>query len=378
MKAGAVAVLSWQKTASNKTLKALSDEPNSLNIIRPDDWHAHFREGEMMRLALPHTTRVFARAIAMPNLAVPLTDATSCSRYRKALVDEASGGFEPLVTLYLNDATTPQTIAAAKPDAGAYDEVFGAKLYPKGATTGADHGVSDVVGLYPAFEEMQKRRLPLLLHGESVEADVDFYDREKVFIETTLSPMRKRFPELKIVLEHVTTREAVDFVRSENNTGATITPHHLLYTRNALFDGGLRPHRHCLPPAQRERDRAALIEAATGGEPCFFAGTDSAPHRLEDKCRDHGCAGVFNAPAAIETYAEIFELAGALNKLEAFTGVNGAAFYGLAQNTQRLRLVKQPWRVPEALEAGDLRVVPFRAGETVAWRASVQDAAAPQ
>ncbi len=328
----------------------------------------------MMRLALPHTTRVFARAIAMPNLAAPLTDAAACSRYRKALAREAKNGFEPMVTLYLNDATTPQIIAAAKPDAGAYGEVFGAKLYPKGATTGAEHGVSDVAGLYPVFEEMQKRRLPLLLHGESTDADVDFYDREKVFIETTLAPMRRRFPELKIVLEHVTTREAVDFVRSQNNTGATITPHHLLYNRGALFDGGLRPHRHCLPPAQREDDRATLVEAATGGDPRFFAGTDSAPHRLEDKCRDHGCAGVFNAPAAIETYAEIFERAGALDRLEAFTGVHGAAFYGVAQNAQRLQLVKRPWRVPEALEADGLRVVPFRAGETVAWQALVQDA----
>lgn len=348
--------------------------PNSLNIIRPDDWHAHFREGEMMRFVLPYTTRVFARAIAMPNLTAPLADAPACARYRRTLADEAGGGFEPLATLYLNDATTPQTIAAVKPDAGAYAEVFGAKLYPKGATTGAEQGVSDVAALYPVFEEMQRRRLPLLLHGESVEAGVDFYDREKVFIETTLAPVRRRFPELKIVLEHVTTREAVDFVRNENNTGATITPHHLLYTRSALFDGGLRPHRHCLPPAQREDDRAALVEAATGGDPRFFAGTDSAPHRLEDKCRDHGCAGVFNAPAAIETYAEVFERAGALDRLQGFTGVHGAAFYGVAQNTRRLRLVRQPWRVPETLEAGGLRIVPFRAGETVAWRAVAQDA----
>ncbi len=323
----------------------------------------------MMRFVLPHTTRVFARAIAMPNLAAPLTDAAACSRYRAALAAaSADADFEPLVTLYLSDATTPATIMEAKPDAGAYAGIFGAKLYPRGATVGAEHGVADIAGLYPVFEEMQKRRLPLLLHGESTGAAVDFYDREKTFIGTTLTPLRKHFPELKIVLEHVTTREAVDFVRDEQHTGATITPHHLLYNRNALFDGGLRPHRHCLPPAQRERDREALVGAAVSGEACFFAGTDSAPHPLENKHCDYGCAGVFNAPAALETYAEVFERAGALDRLEAFTGVNGAAFYGLAQNRERVMLVKQPWRMPEKLKAGALCVVPFRAGETVAWR----------
>ena len=239
---------------------------------------------------------------------------------------------QPLTTLYLNDTTTVATIAAAKPDPRAYTEVFGAKLYPKGATTGAEHGVTHIKNLYSVFEEMEKRALPLLLHGESTAPEIDFYDREKKFIGDTLEPMRKHFPQLKIVLEHITTREAVDFVRASNNTGATITPHHLLYNRNALFEHGLRPHRHCLPPAQREDDRAALIKAATGGEAAFFAGTDSAPHPIEAKHCDHGCAGIFNAPAALETYTEIFEHADALDKLEAFTSIHGAAFYGLEQN----------------------------------------------
>ncbi len=360
----------------------MNEASDSLNIIRPDDWHAHFREGEMMRFVLPHTTRVFARAIAMPNLTVPLTDATLCSRYRADLAAAADGGFEPLTTLFLTDATTPAVIADAKPDAGAYGAVFGAKLYPKNATTGAEHGVGDVKGLYPAFEEMQKRGLPLLLHGESTEPAIDFYDRERTFIETTLAPLRAHFPELRIVLEHITTREAVDFVRATDNTGATITPHHLLYNRNALFDGGLRPHRHCLPLAQRESDRAALIGAATSGDACFFAGTDSAPHPLESKHCDHGCAGVFNAPAALETYTEIFEQAGTLDRLEAFTSINGAAFYGVAQNQERVTLIKRPWCVPPAfetaVETGGLRVVPFRAGDTITWQVSARNAPVAQ
>ena len=349
----------------------MNKTPDRLSIIRPDDWHTHFREGEMMRLALPHTTRVFARAIAMPNLTAPLTDAAACHRYRAALSAAVENpDFEPLVTLYLNDATKPTAIAEAKPGPEDYAGVFGAKLYPKGATTGAEHGVADVAGLYPVFEEMEKRRLPLLVHGESAEPGIDFYDRETTFINTTLVPLRRHFPELKIVLEHITTREAADFVRSEQNTGATITPHHLLYNRGALFDNGLRPHRYCLPPMQRESDREALVAAATGGEPCFFAGTDSAPHPVESKHRDHGCAGIFNAPAALETYTEIFERAGALDRLETFTGINGAAFYGLAQNTGRISLVRQPWQVPGKIEAGRLRVIPFRAGETIRWRVS--------
>ena len=352
----------------------MNNAPDKLSIINPDDWHVHFREGDMMRFVLPHTARVFTRAIAMPNLTTPLTDAAACSRYRATLIAAANTSFEPLATLYLTDATTPATIAQAKPEAGAYADVFGAKLYPKDATTGSDHGVSNIAGLYPVFEEMQKRRLPLLLHGESTEAGIDFYDREKTFIDAMLVPLRKHFPELKIVLEHITTHEAVAFVRSEWNTGATITPHHLLYNRNALFEGGLRPHLHCLPPMQRERDRATLVAAATSGEACFFAGTDSAPHTLEDKHCDHGCAGIFNAPVALETYTEIFEQAGALDRIETFTSVNGAAFYGLAQNEGHITLVKQPWRVPEKIETGKSCVVPFRGGEIVDWRVARQTA----
>ena len=342
--------------------------PESFSITQPDDWHCHFREGEMMRFVLPYTARSFARAIAMPNLSSPLTDVASCLRYFHEITDAVPGGLKPLMTLYLHDRTTAAVIAKAKPDSGKYDRIFGAKLYPRGATTGAEHGVGDIRNLHAVFEEMQRRALPLLLHGESTDANVDFYDREKIFIEKTLTPLRRDFPDLKIVLEHITTQEAVSFVRGESNIAATITPHHLLYNRNALFEGGLRPHRHCLPPAQRESHREALVHAATGGEKCFFAGTDSAPHATKNKHRDFGCAGIFNAPVALETYAEIFERRGALDKLEAFTSVNGAGFYGVARNRGRLTLVKRPWRVPETIGAENLRLVPFRAGETVPWQ----------
>ena len=322
----------------------------------------------MMRLVLPYTAHVFARAIAMPNLSDPLTDVASCLRYFHEITAATTGRLKPLMTLYLHDRTTAATIAKAKPDPGKYDQIFGAKLYPRGATTGAGHGVRNIENLHAVFEEMQRRALPLLLHGESTDANVDFYDRERTFIEKTLVPLRKDFPALKIVLEHITTQEAVSFVHNESNVAATITPHHLLYNRNALFEGGLRPHRHCLPPAQRESHREALIRAATNGAKRFFAGTDSAPHTAETKHCDLGCAGIFNAPAALETYAEIFDRRGALDKLEAFTSINGAGFYGVARNQRHLTLVKRPWRVPETIEAGSLRLIPFRAGETVTWQ----------
>ena len=325
-----------------------------------------------MRFALPYTSRVFARAIAMPNLRIPLTDAALCARYHEDLTVATTDDFEPMVTLYLTDNTTSTDITDVKPNANTYDQVFGAKLYPKGTTTGSEYGVANIKDLYPVFETMQQQKLPLLLHGESAESNIDFYDREKRFIETTLIPIRKYFPELKIVLEHITTREAVDVVRTENNICATITPHHLLYNRNALFDGGLRPHRYCLPPAQRENDRISLIDAAISGNKCFFAGTDSAPHQIENKHCDHGCAGIFNAPVALETYTEIFEQAGALNNLEDFVSVNGAAFYGIERNKKHLKLVKTSWRVPEILVADCLQLVPFRAGETITWQVSTQ------
>ena len=349
-----------------------TEVPDRFSIIQPDDWHCHFREGEMMRLVLPCTARTFARAIAMPNLSNPLTEVASCLRYFDEITTVAADDLKPLMTLYLYDRTTVATIAKAKPDPEKYDRIFGAKLYPQGATTGAEHGVGDIKKLYPVFEEMQRRALPLLLHGESTEANVDFYDREKRFIEKTLAPLHRDFPALKIVLEHITTQEAVNFVCSASNVAATITPHHLLYNRSAMFEGGLRPHRHCLPPAQRESHRESLVEAATSGAECFFAGTDSAPHATENKHCDHGCAGIFNAPVALETYAEIFDRQGALDKLEAFTSINGAGFYGVARNRRHLTLMKRPWRVPETIEAGGLRLVPFRAGETVPWQVAEQ------
>ena len=356
------------ETGLNENKRALNDASDSLNIIRPDDWHAHFREGSLMHLALPYTQRVFARAIAMPNLRTPLTDASRCRDYHDTLIAASNNSFQPLATLYLSDDTTPEIIAEVKPERDVYDKVFGAKLYPKGATTGAQHGVGNVKALYPVFEEMQTRALPLLLHGESTDTAVDFFDREKTFINDTLTPLRKQFPQLKIVLEHVTTREAVEFVRASLHTAATITPHHLLYNRNALFEDGLRPHRHCLPPAQREQHRIALVQAATGGETCFFAGTDSAPHPIGDKHCDHGCAGIFNAPAALETYTEVFEQAAALDRLEAFVSINGAVFYGVPQNTGRITLSKKNWRVPEVIGTDEISVVPFRAGERITWQ----------
>lgn len=340
-----------------------------LDITPPDDWHAHFRDGALLRLALPHTARACRRAIAMPNLDPPVVTTAQCRLYRERLLAAAGGRpFEPLMTLYLTDETPRAEIAEAKPDPDCYDAVYGVKLYPRDATTNAASGVRDIDGRAPVFEEMEKRGLPLLVHGECVAPDIDVYDRECVFIERALEPLRRRFPQLKIVFEHITTREAVDYVRATPGVGATITPHHLIYNRNALFEDGLRPHRHCLPVAKREDARRALVEAACSGDADFFAGTDSAPHPLSAKHAAVGCAGVFSAPCAIETYAEIFEQAGALDRLDAFAGRNGAAFYGVAPNAGAVRLARAPWRVPERIEHAGETVVPFRAGETVAWQ----------
>lgn len=349
--------------------KLSADSQTQLTIIKPDDWHAHFRDGAMMRLVSPHTARSFARAIAMPNLNPPLTDRAACTAYAERLAATCEPSMQVLPVLFLRDETTPDEVKQAKPDPENYDGVYGAKLYPRNATTQSEQGVCDYARLAPTFAAMEERALPLLVHAESADDGVDVYDREAVFLERTLTPIRERFPRLKIVVEHVSTRVGVDFVRAFEHTGATITPHHLLYNRNALFQGGLRPHRYCLPPAKREEDRVALVRAACGGDERFFCGTDSAPHDDTRKVCDHGCAGVFNAPTALATYAEIFEAEGALDRLEAFAGVNGAKFYGAPLNTQTLTLRKEEWRVPERIEDGDgLVVTPFRAGEVLRWR----------
>ena len=341
-----------------------------LSIIKPDDWHAHFRDADMMRLVAPYTARTFARAIAMPNLNPPLRSVDECAAYAVRLRAACGRSLRPLMTLFLHDDISVKEILRAKPDPGRYDLIYGAKLYPRGSTTHAQQGVSDVKRLAAAFAAMEEQDLPLLVHAEEPDTDIDLYDREAVFIDKALSPIREQFPALKMIVEHATSRHALAFVRDTRNTAATITPHHLLYNRNALFEGGLRPHRYCLPPAKREQDRLALIEAACSGDARFFCGTDSAPHTEDAKLCDHGCAGIFNAPTALETYAEIFDAANSLDKLEAFTSINGARFYGVPVNTERLTLHKRTWRAPAAIVDGDTRVTPFRAGEAITWRAA--------
>ena len=323
----------------------------------------HFREGAMLNLVAPYTARIFKRAIAMPNLRSPLYDGHACRRYQ-AQVLAACGDhdFTPLPVLYLSDATKADTIHAATP------QVPAAKFYPRGATTGSLDGVSDYRKILPALTAMEKVGMLLLVHGETTDPAVDIYEREKVFIEQTLAPIRNQFSDLKIVFEHITSRAAIAFVSANNNTAATITPHHLLYNRSDLFVDGLRPHRYCLPVAKSEEDRAALVKAASSGQACFFAGSDSAPHTESDKCKDHGCAGIFNAVAALETYTEVFERMNALHQLENFTSVYGARFYGLALNQETITLVREPWQVPMEIESSAVRVVPFRAGETIMWQ----------
>ena len=334
---------------------------SELSLTAPDDWHLHVRDGAIMRAVLPFTTRVFRRAIIMPNLPRPVTDVALAAAYRERILAAAPDRFEPLMTLYLTEQTRPRDVAHA----AACDFVHAFKLYPKGATTHSGAGVSDVAKISGVLEAMQRHDVPLLIHGETPDADVDAFDREKTFIERTLIPLRKDFPALRVVLEHVTTSDAVDYVREAGaHTGATITPHHLLYSRNALFDGGLRPHRYCLPLPQRETHRKALVAAACGGDASFFLGTDSAPHARHDKESACGCAGVFNAPAAIGIYATIFDEAGALDRLERFAGTNGARFYRLPPNRERVTLVREAESVPRRV--GD--VVPLLAGRDVAWR----------
>jgi dihydroorotase len=338
-----------------------------LTLTRPDDWHLHLRDGAAMRDVLPHTARQFTRAIVMPNLKPPVTTVAEALAYRHRILEALPAGssFEPLMTLYLTDATGPDEIRRAAEEPG----VVALKLYPAGATTHSDAGVKSLEGLYPVLAAMQRHDVPLLVHGEVTDPDIDIFDREKVFIDRYLTRIAATFPELRIVLEHVTTRDGVQFVRDGSaRIGATLTAHHLLYNRNALLAGGIRPHFYCLPILKRESHRQALLEAAIGGNPKFFLGTDSAPHPRHQKESACGCAGCYTAHAAIELYAEAFEAAGALDRLEGFASFHGADFYGLPHNRDTITLERSEWQVPDRFRFGDESLVPLKAGEPLAWR----------
>ncbi len=338
-----------------------------ITIIRPDDWHLHLRDGEHLRAVLPDTARRFARAIVMPNLRPPVTTSKMALAYRERIRAALPAGttFEPLMTLYLTDRTTPAEISEAR----ASGFVHAVKYYPAGATTNSESGVTDLANCHRVFEAMEKHGVPLLVHGEVTDPGVDVFDRERVFIERVLDPLAQRFPGLRLVMEHITTREAADFVmQARPGVAATITAHHLLLSRNALFVGGIRPHHFCLPVLKREAHREVLLRAATSGNSKFFLGTDSAPHPRAMKETDCGCAGIYTAHAGIELYCEVFAAAGALDKLEGFASRHGAAFYGLPLNRDTVELVDEPWSVPAEIGFGADTLVPLRAGATVAWR----------
>lgn len=340
---------------------------NRFSLVRPDDWHLHLRDGAAMRSVVQASAKQFGRAIVMPNLKPPVTTTAQALAYRDRIMSAlpAASSFRPLMTLYLTENTPVEEIRLAK----ASGNVHGVKYYPAGATTNADSGVRDPWLCQAVFAEMEKQGLPLLLHGESIAPEVDVFDREAVFIEQTLAPLADRFPGLRIVLEHITTSAAVDFVTAARpGIGATITPQHLLLNRNAMFQGGIRPHHYCLPVLKRETHRRALVAAATSGNPRFFLGTDSAPHPRGQKESDCGCAGIFSAHAAIELYAQAFADAGHLARLEAFASHHGADFYGLARNTDRIELEENPWQVESEWPLGDETVVPFWAGKKLQWR----------
>ena len=338
-----------------------------LHLTRPDDWHLHLRDEILMRSVLPDTARQFGRAIVMPNLRPPVTTTEQALAYRERILTALPAGmsFEPLMTLYLTDNTARDEIKKAKQSG----LIYALKLYPAGVTTNSDAGVTDIRKAYGALEAMQELRIPLLVHGEVTVPDVDIFDRESVFIDRVLRPLLKDLPGLRVVFEHITTRDAVQFVStSPDNVAATITAHHLLYNRNILLAGGIRPHYYCLPVLKREIHRKALLKAATSGNKKFFLGTDSAPHAQHTKETTCGCAGCYTAHAAIELYAEAFEQAGALDKLEGFASFYGADFYGLPRNTQKILLRKKEWQMPESLKFGEHRLIPLRAGETMQWK----------
>lgn len=339
----------------------------TLNITRPDDWHLHLRDDALMRSVLPDTARQFARAIIMPNLKPPVTTTLQAEAYRERILAAVPTGikFEPLMTLYLTDNTTPQEIRAAKQSGF----IHAVKYYPAGATTNSDAGVTDLRKTYAVLEEMQHVDMPLLVHGEVTDPMVDIFDREAVFIERVLQPLLRDLPKLRIVFEHITTQDAAQFVMGTPATiAATITAHHLLYNRNALFQGGIRPHYYCLPVLKRERHREALLIAATSGSSKFFLGTDSAPHAQHTKENACGCAGIYTAHTALELYAEAFDEIHALDKLEGFASFFGADFYQLPRNTQRVILQRESWQIPATLAFGEHRLIPLRAGETLKWK----------
>lgn len=338
-----------------------------LSIRRPDDWHLHVRDGAELQAVIGFTAARFGRAIIMPNLRPPVTTTALAAGYRQRILDALPAGthFEPLMTLYLTDRTAPEEVDRAQ----ASGFVYGFKLYPAGATTHSDSGVTDIGNVYAVLERMSERGVVLQVHGEVTDPGVDIFDREARFIDDVLAPIAQRFATLRIVFEHITTRAAVEFVRtSRPGLAATITPHHLLMNRSALFAGGIRPHHYCLPVLKTEADRMALVAAATSGDSRFFLGTDSAPHARHTKEAAHGCAGIFSAHAAIELYAEAFDAAGALGRLQGFAAEFGADFYGLPRNEERIKLVKDAWPVPERYPFGAGDLVPLRAGERIAWR----------
>ncbi len=345
----------------------MAPSPDAITIRQPDDWHVHFRDGAMLRTVLAFTARQFARAIVMPNLVPPVCEVAAARAYRDRILAALPAGadFTPLMTCYLTDTTTAEEVAR-----GHSEGVFAAvKLYPAHATTHSAHGVTDVDRVMKVLEQMAALGMPLLVHGEVTDPDIDIFDREAVFIERVLDPLRRRLPELRIVLEHVTTEEAVAYVGAGGlNLAATITAHHLIINRNALFAGGIRPHLYCLPIAKREKHRQALRRAAASGSPAFFLGTDSAPHAIPTKETACGCAGIFTAPAALELYTQVFEEEGALDRLEAFASLNGPAFYRLPPNERRVTLRRESWIVPDCIGEGDGAVSPFRAGESLRWR----------
>lgn len=342
---------------------------DTLTLTRPDDWHLHLRDGVHMQAVVTDTARRFARAIIMPNLRPPIITTDLALAYRQRILDALPAGsdFQPLMTLYLTDNTAPEEIARAKVSG----MVHGVKLYPAGATTNSDSGVTDIHKCHAALEAMQEHDLPLLVHGEDTHPLVDVFDREQVFIGKVLVPLLDRYPRLRIVFEHITTRQAVEFVKAAPaNVAATITVHHLLYSRNAMFAGGMRPHMYCLPVLKREEHRWALNSAATSGNPKFFLGTDSAPHSRHAKESACGCAGIYTAYAALELYAEVFDAAGALNKLEGFASFHGPDFYRLPRNSGKITLTRESWEVPAELPFGGETLTPLRAGEMVGWKLS--------
>ena len=340
---------------------------HELTLTRPDDWHLHLRDGAMLAAVLPATAVIFGRAIVMPNLRPPITTVAQAAAYREQILAARPprSDFVPLMTLYLTNATAPEELRLARQSGF----IHGVKLYPAGATTHSEAGVTHIDRILPALETLAEIGLPLLIHGEVTDPSVDVFDREARYIDTVLGPLLERLPGLKVVFEHITTTQAVDFVRSRaHGLAATITPQHLLYNRNALFQGGLRPHYYCLPVLKAERHRSAVLEAATSGDPRFFLGTDSAPHPRTAKESACGCAGIYSAPLALPLYAEAFEQAGHLGRLEAFAAFHGADFYGLPRNQTKITLIRENWRVPASYPTPDGELIPLRAGEVLPWQ----------